>query len=84
MIKNWLILNQNEVKKGLLVPDHLAMQWKETLCIAVFTVMRRSSAFAKVSSELFPNRKENLESWWIVLTKCQVCDSSGQKKGVNY
>lgn len=49
-----------QLKKELMVLNGLAMalQWQATLCVAVFKVMRRSSAFAKASSELVISRQE--------------------------
>lgn len=60
-----------QLKKEPLVLNSLAVQRQATLCVAVFTVMRSSSAFAKVSSELVISKRER-ELGVMVDSSCKM------------
>lgn len=60
-----------QLKKELLVPTSLAVQRQATLCAAVFTVTRSSSAFAKGSSELVISKQER-ELGVMVDSSCKM------------
>lgn len=58
----------------------LGMQWQAALCVAVFRVTRRSSAFAKVSSELVISQQEReLGAMMDSSCKMQISVTAGNK-----
>ena len=59
-----------QLKKELMVLNGLAVQWHAALCVAVFKVMGRSSAFAKVSSELVISRQER--ELGVMMDSCKM------------